>query len=145
MLNQDPTHAQLTLNYNLHEEKLQIGTSDHASELFLQFARSTGRTDGWYAIFLDRKKRFLCWYNVENFLDIPLAVTGIAGSAKIVGARHVVMARLDDGENPTVGYLDFCWIASLLEACGNRRVHLDDYLVVTERGWCSYRDGRFIA
>jgi hypothetical protein len=141
---QDPAQAQLTLYYQLHEDKLPVTNPEHASQLFMHFARYHKHIDGWYVIFLDRKKRFMCWHCLENFIDIPAISADIAGFAKIIKARHVIMARLDSGKNSTVGYLDICWIASMLKCCGERHIELDDYMVVTEKGWCSYQDGEFI-
>lgn len=137
--NQDPTQAQLILNYQLYEEKLPVTSSAQASALFLQFAKSIQSIDGWYVIFLDKKKRFLCWYNLDNFMDIPVITADIACAAKMVGARHVMMARLDNGKNPNIGYLDICWIAELTKCCEDRKVALEDYLVVTEKEWRSYK------
>jgi len=86
----------------------------------------------------------MCWHTLENFLDIPVISADIAGFAKIVNARHIIMARLDGGRNPTVGYIDICWIASMLKACDENHIELNDYIVVTESSWCSYQDGEFV-
>jgi hypothetical protein len=130
--------AQLTLCYELYKEKLPVTNSKQASELFLQFAKSINNIDGWYIILLDKKKRFMCWHNLENFCDIPVNCHDIACFAKILKAKHIIMARLESGKNSRIGYLDICWIAEMLKYCEQKCIIFDDYLVITEKGWCSY-------
>lgn len=135
--------AQLTFYYRLYDEKLPVTSPAQASGLFLEFARANNLIDGWYVIFLDKKQNFRCWYNLENFSDVPEIAADIAGFAKLIHARQVIVARLDNGKNPKVGYLDICWIASLLENCREQNISLYDYQVVTENGWCSYQDENY--
>lgn len=141
---QGPIRAQVTFYYELYEEKLKVKSTEDASRLFLQFARSINLMDGWYVIFLDKKQNFRCWYNLENFLDIPVIAADIAGFAKLIKARYIFMARLNQDYNPKIEYLDICWITALLEKCGEKHIQLIDYLVVTEENWCSYQQGTFI-
>ena len=137
------TGAELTKYYNLYEGQLTVKTSEHASRLFLEFARSINSTDGWYVIFLGKKKNFLCWQNLQNFCETDLIANDITSFAKSIGSKHIYMARLDSGRNCSLCYIDICWIASLHAFLLERNIKLDDYLIVSEQKWCSYRDDNF--
>ena len=130
--------------YKLYEGKLKVKTSEHASKLFLEFARSINQIDGWYVIFLDKDKRFLCWHHLDNFCETDAIANDITSFAKRIDCRHIYMARLDSGRNCSLCHIDICWIASLHSFLLERNIILEDYLIISENKWCSYRDDKFI-